>query len=89
VELSAVFFAHAGHMDDTPHLRLSGVMPPQHREPLVHIKPVCLRPALAALHLDAGGVHDHVLHALGDQAPVDLSSVTTGLVAAEHPSILW
>ena len=61
VQLPAVFLVYAGHTDDTPHLPLACHVAQEHREELVDVEPIGLRPTLAPIDLNAGGIDDMVL----------------------------
>jgi hypothetical protein len=88
VELPTVFLVHAGHPHDTPHLPLTCHVTQQHREELVDIEPIGLRPALAPIDLNTGGIDDVVLDAMRYQGAVQPESVPARLVAADHSSVL-
>jgi hypothetical protein len=66
VQLAAVFISNAGHPHHTPHLLFPSPMTQQPGTQLVHSQAIRLRPAVAALDLDARRVDHDVLDALAD-----------------------
>src|SRR5262252_10051249 len=88
MELPAVFLLHAGYPYHTPHLLLAGAVAQQHRQELADIEPIGLRPALAPIDFNTGGIDDVVLDAMRDQGAVQPEPVAASLVTTHHVSIL-
>jgi hypothetical protein len=51
---------------------------------LAGIQQITLGPPLAAIHLDAGRIHNDILKALSRQIAVQPKAIASGLVATEH-----
>src|SRR5215831_6809948 len=88
VELPAVFFIHARYAYHTPHLLLAGAVAQEHRQELADIEPVGLRPALAPIDLNTGGIDDVVLDAMRDQGAVEPEAIAASLVTAHDACVL-
>jgi hypothetical protein len=88
VELPAVFLLHARHADYTPHLLLACDEAQQHRQELADIEPIGLRPALAPIDLNTGGIDDVVLDAMCYQGAVQPEPVAASLIAAHDARVL-
>jgi len=83
VQVAAVLHLGVGHMDDAPNSLVSGVKADEHRDQFSHIQVVGLGPPGPPVHLNAGGVHHVVLHAVSGQVAVEPEAIRSGLIAAE------
>jgi hypothetical protein len=60
----------------------------QHRQELADIEPIGLRPALAPIDLNTGGIDDVVLDAMRHQGAVQPEPIAARLVTAHDAGIL-
>jgi len=58
VHAPRVFLLLRGHPHDRPHAALTGYVAHQHPQQLVAVQPIGLGTPRAAIHFDAGGIHD-------------------------------
>src|SRR5215468_3181412 len=88
MELPAVFLLDAGHPHHTPHLLLACAVAQQHRQELADIEPISLRPALAPIDFNAGGVDDVIVDAMRHQGAVEPEAVAASFVTAHDARVL-
>ena len=65
VQMAMILGLDRGHLDYLPHVALARVIAHQHAEQLAHVQPIALRPTMAPVDLNGGGIHhlirDHVV----------------------------
>src|SRR4029453_4791289 len=88
MELPTVFLLDAGYTHHTPHLLLACQVAQEHRQEVVNVQPIRLRPAVAPIDLNTRGVDDMVHDALRYQVTVQPEPITPSLVATHDVCVL-